>query len=172
MATVGVSLPSSQWLPSADSVGANSADRQVKQSSNGAGLSPRWIEILFDASTDEHIFISFMVPLDYVGTPTLRVFYKAFSATSGTVAWQVRVSSVTPDDAADADALAFDTSNDASEAIPGTAGFPGMLDITLANADSMAAGDWVVLMLNRDISVDTVAGDIEFVGSIFTYANA
>jgi alanine racemase len=41
--------------------------------------------------------------------------------------------------------------------------------ITLTNADSVAAGDHVVLGLNRDISADGVAGDIEVVGCDFQY---
>ena len=171
MATVHVSLPARVWEHSANISSYLAPGRQVKQSS-AAVPSPRWIEILFDASFDEHAQTSFFVPNDYVGTPTLKIFYKALSATTGTVGFEVKIRAITADDAQDLDADAYATTNAGTETIPATAGYLGMLEITLTNADSMAAGDFVTMQVNRDVSADDVSSDIEFVGAVFTYANA
>ncbi len=134
--------------------------------------SPRWAEWLFDDTTDEHIVTHFTVPADYSSAPVLRVKYKCTSATSGTVAFEARVCALSPDDAADADADAYAAVNAATETVPGTAGYESIIDITLTNADSMAAGDEVNIALNRDVSADSVVGDIEVRGAQFLYTRA
>jgi hypothetical protein len=62
--------------------------------------------------------------------------------------------------------------NAGSETIPGTAGYESLLDITLTNADSLAAGDEMNIALNRDVSADSVTGDIEVRGCEFRYTPA
>jgi len=158
-------------MPTSDAASWASAQLQVKQSSSGVP-SPRWLEWLFDATTDEHIVCHFVVPQNYVGTPVLVVYYKATSATSGTAAFEVRLSALTSADAADMDADAFATVNAGSETVPGTAGYMSALSITLTNADSMAAGDHAIFALNRDVSADSVTGDLEVVACDFRYADA
>jgi hypothetical protein len=178
-ATVGggttVDLAAKRWEPTNDASGFASAQAQVKQSSASVP-SPRWIEWLFDATTDEFIICSFQVPSNYSSAPILKIRYKMASATSGAVGWGVRVMCVTPDDAADMDAETFATSNTGSETVPGTAGYPGEISITLTNADSMAAGDMCILLLYRDADqsevTDDATGDAEFVGAVLSYTGA
>ena len=158
------------WMPTSDVTNWASAQMQIKQSS-AAVPSPRWIEWLFDDTTDEHIVTHFTCPANYVGSPVLRVKYKCLSATSGTVAWEARVMAYTPGDAADADADAYAAVNAASETVPGTAGYEDSIDITLTNADSLAAGDELNIALNRDVSADSVTGDIEVRGCEFRYVD-
>lgn len=77
---------------------------------------------------------------------------------------------VTDADAQDVDADEFAATNaSAATTVPGTAGYMDVLSITLTNADSVAAGDHVILELNRDISADGVAGDIEVVNCELRY---
>ena len=164
------SLPGAAWQSTSDVASWASAQAQVKQSSGGVP-SPRWIEWLFDASTDEFIVIDFFVPDNYGSAPVLKVRYKCVSATSGTAAFQARPACITDADAADMDAKAFDTVNAGTATVPGTAGYVDEISITLTNADSMAANDHCILALNRDISADSVAADIEFVGAKFEYTS-
>lgn len=126
-----------------------------------------------DASTDEFVVVGFIVPTNYVNTtaPTLEVYYKCVSDTSGTAAFEARVACMSDGDSADADANAFDTVNAATASIPGTAGHIDVMTITLTNRDSMAAGDWCIIALNRNISADDVTGDIEFFAADFHYTN-
>lgn len=150
-----------------------SAQAQVKQSS-GSVPSPRWIEWLFDADADEFIVVGFIVPANFEGgttAPTLEVYYKCVSATSGTAAFEGRVQCVSDGDGADVDADAFATVNAGSATVPGTAGYMDVITITLTNRDSMTAGDWCTIALNRDISADSVAADIEFIAADFKYEN-
>ena len=173
LSTVGtIPLPAGSWLATSDAASWASAQLQVKQSSTGVP-SPRWLEWLFDDTTDEHVVIHFTVPADYSSAPVLRVKYKCTSAVAGDVAFEARVCAYSPDDAGDVDADAYDTVNSATETVPDTtAGRESILDITLTNADSLAAGDEVNIALNRDVSADSVVGDIEVRGAQFRYTRA
>ena len=170
MATRSIPLPAAAWLPTSDVASWASAQLQVKQSS-GAVPSPRWLEWLFDDTTDEHIVLSFVMPQNYVSAPVLQVYYKATSATSGTAAFEGRMSAVTDGDAQDMDADTFATVNTGSATVPATAGYLDVIAITLTNADSVAAGDHVILCLNRDVSADSVTGDLEVVSCDFRYSD-
>jgi len=171
MAVINVSWPADTWHPTADVSGFASAQRQVKQSSISVP-SPRFIEWLFDDSTDEFIVRSFLVPTNYVGTPILKVFYKCTSATSGTAAWEVRLHAVTDADATDIDADSYATVNAGTGTVAGTAGHLDVISVTLTNADGIAANDFATFALNRDVSADSVSGDLEFIGAQFSYADA
>jgi hypothetical protein len=170
MTTRSLSLPAAAWQPTSDVASWASAQIQVKQSSGGVP-SPRWLEWLFDDTTDEHIVTHFVLPTNYVGTPVLKVYYKATSDTTGTAAFEARLSALTAADATDMDADAFAAVNAGSGTIPGTAGFIEVISITLTNADSMASGDHVILCLNRDVSADDVTGDLEVFACDFQYSD-
>jgi hypothetical protein len=171
MAVHNLSWPADMWHPTSDITSWASAQRQVKQSSISVP-SPRFLEWLFDDSTDEYIVISILVPNNYVGTPILKVFYKCTSATSGTAAWEARLHAVTDADATDIDADAYATVNAGTGTVAATAGHLDVISITLSNADGIAANDFVSLALNRDVSADSVSGDLEFIGAQFSYADA
>lgn len=106
------------------------------------------------------------MPSAYTGSGTLKadIHYMMASATSGTVNFEVSVEAVTAADATDLDAgESFDSVNSGSATVPGTAGYLGVMTITLTNKDSVAAGDYVRLKLDRDGddggSDDTATGD-------------
>lgn len=129
----------------------------------------------FDASTDEIVMWAFIVPNDFVTTAVLRIFYKMASATSGAVRFECYIACVTPGDSQDVDANAFDSTNNAGDTVPGTAGYLDSFTITLTNRDSMAAGDYCILRLNRDADgtsgTDDATGDCEVVGVMFEYSD-
>lgn len=126
----------------------------------------------FDAATDEILRSqAFQMPAIYAGAGTLKldVWYFMASATSLDVRLAAAVEAVTDGDSLDEDAgESFDTANTNTENVPGTAGHPSKLTITLTNKDSVAAGDKVRIKLSRDAdhgSEDDATGDLRMVGA-------
>lgn len=124
---------------------------------------PYWA---FDASTVETLRSkAFRMPTAYTGSGTLKVdiFYAAASATSGKFDFEISVEAITPGDAVNTGTTeSFDSVNAGNQTVPGTAGYLGVLTITLTNKDSVAAGDLVRLKLERDAddaTDDTATGD-------------
>lgn len=118
--------------------------------------------LAFDATTDETCYWTTVAPQGITGTMYLVVYYAMASATSNAVVFQAAVESITPGDATDTDATtSFDTANSNSGSVPATAGYLESITVTLTNADSMAAGDYVRFRLNRDADSgsDTATGD-------------
>lgn len=148
-----VSLDPDAWVP----LSSGHPDRGVVQN------RPYWA---FDASTLERMRSKpLRMPDVFTGSGTLKldIYYAMASATSGAVDFHAAIEAITPDDALDTDASeSFDTQSTASETVPGTAGHMSVLTITLANTDSVAAGDMVRLDLLRDAgdaTNDTATGD-------------
>ena len=169
MATAYIPLPPLAWYPADGTAGSAAAELAVVVTSDATDPQARWFQWLFDANTDEHIMAQFIMPGNYASGPVLKVYYKCASATSGSFCVQGRLMAVTDADAADMDGDEFSTANAGNATVPGTAGYMDVLSIELSNADSVAAGDHVALCLNRDISEDSVAGDIEVVGCDLQY---
>jgi len=125
--------------------------------------------LAFDASSDEAVYFSDIAPQNISGTPTAIVTYMMASATTGAVRFQAAIEAVSDGDATDLDATtSFDTDNSAGATVPGTAGYIDQLSITLTNADSLAAGDYFRLRLNRDANgtsgTDDATGDCYVLG--------
>ena len=120
--------------------------------------------LAFDAATDETAYWTLIAPQGLSGAQTLVITYAMASATSGNVVLAAAVEAVSDGDAADLDATtSFDTVNTSSAtAVPGTAGQIDQISITLTNADSMAAADYVRIAISRDAdnASDTAAGDL------------
>lgn len=119
----------------------------------------------FDATTDETCYWTFKMPSQVSGTLTLILTLVMASATTNAVGFQAQVEAITAGDAVDTDATtSFDSvNNSASTTVAGTAGHIFEISITLTNADSVAAGDYVRISLNRDADgsaiTDTATGD-------------
>ncbi len=97
------------------------------------------------------------------------------SATSGGIAFDVQVMAVSDGDAQDVDADTYATVNSGTVAsVPGTAGYLDEVSITLSNDDSVAAGDFVVIRVARDVAdaADTAAGDLELIGFTLEYTTS
>ncbi len=117
----------------------------------------------FDASTDETAYWTAVAPQGLTGTITVIVHYIMASAVSGAVYFQAALEAITPGDAVDLDAgTSFDTANSGNGNVPGTAGYEQSISITMTNADSIVAGDYFRLSLNRDAdnASDTATGDM------------
>ena len=125
-------------------------------------MSNRRPVLAFDASTDETCYWTGVAPQGITGTVTVVVSYAMASATTGSVYFQAALEAITPGDAVDTDATtSFDTANSGNGTVPGTAGYVQQISITMTNADSIAAGDYFRLSLNRDADngSDSATGD-------------
>lgn len=120
----------------------------------------------FDASTDETCYWTGIAPQGLTGTITVVITYVMASATSGTVGIQAQIEAISDGDATDTDGTtSFDSvNNSASTTVPGTAGYIDQISITMTNADSIAAGDYFRLSINRDADgsaiTDSATGDM------------
>lgn len=105
------------------------------------------------------------IPAAYTGSGTLKldIWYQMRTATSGSVAFRAYVEAVSSGDTLDLDAAdSYDAANQGNSSVPGTAGYATKLTITLTNKDSVAAGDWLRIKLDRyatDGANDTATGD-------------
>jgi hypothetical protein len=161
--------PGSATLPDGTTNNAAPAMQRVKSSATAPGIYA--LQLAFDASTEEWVTWSFRMPDDYASGPVLKVLWKATSATSGGVVWDGRVSATSSGDSQDVDAQDFDSANTATGTAPGTAGYLLETSITLTNADSVAAGDFVVIRLARAAAngSDTATGDAEMMMAALSY---
>lgn len=127
------------------------------------------VVLAFDAATDETCYLKAVAPQGITGTLHAFVHYIMASATTGNVRFQAALEAITPGDATDLDAgTSFDTANSNGGAVPGTAGFEQVIDITLTNADTIAAGDYFRLSLNRD--ADGTSGTDDATGDCYVLA--
>lgn len=170
MATGSILLqPGSAVLPDGSASNAAPAIQRAKSSATAPG--PYFLQLAFDTTTKEQCYWSFRMPADYASAPVGVVQYKMTSATSGGVAFNVSLAAVSDGDATDVDAKALATTNAGTATVPATAGYLDEVPITLTNADSVAAGDFVVVYLARDPAnaSDTATGDAEVVSLTLTY---
>jgi hypothetical protein len=171
MATGTIPLPiGAATLPDGSSGNAAPAIQVVK--SSGADPKPFFLQAVFDPSTDEHMMWSFRMPSNYASAPVLKAQYKMVSATSGNVVIAGRVAAVSDGDAQDVDAKAFAAANTSgATVVPGTAGHMDEISLSLTTADSVAAGDFVIVWLSRDADngSDTAAGDMEVISVSLEY---
>jgi hypothetical protein len=163
-------------FPDASTNNAAPSLQRVKSSdtASSTNTAPYFLQLAYDATADESAMWSFYMPGDYASAPVLDVLYKMTSATSGSVRFEGRLAAVTDGDTTDADAKAFATTNSAGDTVPATtAGKIGGFSITLTNADSLAAGDFVIVQLRRDADgttgTDDATGDCEVVAVRLSY---
>lgn len=126
----------------------------------------------FDAATDEHLWWTFRMPADYASGGAVKLSWMTNSASANNVVWAARIGAVTPADAdtpvehAEAAVSSTTTAGNATEA-------RRLIEtsISLANLDSVAAGDLVFLLVHRDAdnASDTLAADAELITASFEY---
>lgn len=125
--------------------------------------------LAFDAAADETCYFTGVAPQGLTGGLTATLTYVMASATTGSVRWAVQVEAVTDGDATDLDAAtSFDTANTAGATVPATAGYIDQIAVTLTNADSIAAGDYVRLAVYRD--ADGTSGTDDATGDAYLLA--
>ena len=169
MATGSILLPlGGATLPDGSASNAAPAIQRVKSSASAP--SATFLQAAFDATTSEMCYWAFRMPQDYASAPVLKVQYKMASATSGTFGILVRLAAVSDGDSTDVDAKAMGTVNTITAVtVPGTAGYLDEISGALSNADSLAAGDFAILMLARDTANDTATGDAEVIAVALDY---
>lgn len=125
--------------------------------------------LAFDASTDETCYWTSIAPVGLTGTLHAIIHYIAASATTGAFRFQAAIEAITPADTIDLDsATSFDTANSNGGTVPGTVGYEQSIDITLTTADSIAAGDYFRLSVNRD--ADGTSGTDDATGDCYVLA--
>lgn len=171
MATAAIPLlPGAAIMP--DGSASNAAPGLVRVKSSATAPAPYFLNLLFDASTKEQVSWQTRMPDNYASGPVLECWFKMASATTGNVIGEGRLAAITDGDSTDADAKAYSSANTSSAtAVPGTAGYVKKMSITLTNADSVAAGDWVNIYFARDAAngSDTATGDLELVMCALSY---
>jgi hypothetical protein len=171
MAVSSVPLQIGAAIPP-DGSASNAAPAIQRVKSSASAPTPYFLQAAFDAATVEILNWSFRMPENYASGPVVKMPYKMASATTGGIALSCHLAAVTPGDSTDVDAKAFASVNTATDAaVPGTAGHLDTISITVTNADSVAAGDWVVLRLHREVAdaADTATGDLELLDGYLTY---
>lgn len=124
--------------------------------------------IPFDKDDEEGIVIEGIMPEGYDANQDLKLdIYFWAAATSGSVDFQAAVEAITPGDTLDLDAgSSFDSANSGVATVPATAGYPGVVTVTMTKKDSIAAGDYFRIRIHRDAddgTNDTAEGD----GNVF-----
>jgi len=166
---MGKGLPIGAWR--APISGLTAAALEVGQSSGAGTNKVEKYQLRFDAAAVEGRQITFVLPLTYGGNPVLRLRYRMASANSSkAVVMAAQVAAVSDTDAS-VDAKVFATENTAIISVPDAANTQDEADITLTNADSMAAGDEITIVLYRKGSdgSDTASGDLILTGAEFRF---
>ena len=127
----------------------------------GTGTYARLV-LAFDGATDEDAFWTFVAPQGLSGALSAVISYCMASAVTGTVRFEAKIEATTPGDTDDLDAAAhFGTTNSNGGTVPATtAGKMGQIEVTLTNADSIAAGDYCRLNIHRDADGTTGTDDV------------
>lgn len=119
----------------------------------------------FDASTNETMYFSGVMPRNYSGGGvTVYIHYAMSSAVADTIDWDAAFELIGDQDQ-DIDTNGFAAVNSVDNTtVPGTSGLVDIVTITFtdgADMDSVTAGDGFRLSITRDASSDDAAGDAE-----------
>lgn len=129
----------------------------------------------FDTTTAESIYFYFQAVNYGSGNLTIDIDWYADTAASGDVVWDAQIAAITPNtDSQDIETDALATANTVTDSHLGTTNQRlHRATITISNLDSLAAGDWVVLKITRDVSdgADTMSGDACLVGVTASYSD-
>lgn len=132
-------------------------------------------KLLFDDSQTEEALWQFRVPTNYSSTPVAKIEYAMAGAnTSQKIDMEIKVMSVANGE--DIDSASFDTLNEVTggTTCPDTAGHMDSISLSLANNDSMAAGELCIIHIQRDHddADDTATGDVELIALSIDYTTS
>lgn len=129
----------------------------------------------FDTTTAESIYFFFQAVRYGSGNLTIDIDWYADTAASGDVVWDAQIGAITPNtDSTDIETKALGTANTVTDTHLGTVNQRlHRATITLSNLDALAADDFVVLKITRDVTdaADTMAGDASLVGVTVSYSD-
>ena len=107
---------------------------------------------------------------DYVSTPTIDLlWYVRDAGASGNVTWQSNLAAVTPGDAMRLSDKTFATPGNTVNSSPTGIQQLNKATITVANTDSLAAGDLVIVRITRDPGNVSCGGTAVLIGISFNY---
>lgn len=137
------------------------ASLELGESSDAGTWKPVFPQLLFDDTTNEGRMWVFRAKKDMrTGGITLNLSYRlATTATSTTVKWGCQIACIGDGDTVTS--KAFDTASlktDSHASLTAGVQYHTTIAIAEADADGMAEGDWVCVLLYRDAS-DTATGD-------------
>lgn len=133
-----------------------------------SGGTPR-PALSFDPTNDEYAVFTTIAPQGLVGTLSAVLTLMGNAAGTAATYWDVAVEAVTHGESNSENLLSADsfaTTNTGNVAMPTTQGKIVSLSITLTNADSIVAGDYVRIRVNRDANhaSDQFAADAYLLG--------
>lgn len=152
----------------------NAAPEIIRVKGSASAPAPHFVEARFDAAADEHLWWQFRMPSDYASAPVVKLQWKA-NATANSCVWGCRLGAVTPADTDTPNEHATATAQTTTTATNTTeARRLNETSITITNTDSVAAGDWVALLVYRDADngSDNLAVDAELVAVTLDYTTA
>ena len=154
------------------------AQAQVAKSTGTAptnGPVLHFTELLFDGTTQEHVFFGFRMPQDYSSGGTAKIQWKRASGTGAAdVVWLCCLAALTPGAAEVPNSKSLPAPDSATTAAGTTSQALVETSIALSATalNSVAAGDYVLLMLGRDAdaAADTLnAVDVQVVTAAIEY---
>lgn len=131
--------------------------------------------ILFDDTTPEFMHWTFRMPSDYSSSLVAKIQYSMVSAIANEIVVAVEVYKISDGATAAIDTDSYATANTSSAiTVPGTAGYPDEISLTLTNDDGVAANDWTAVRFSRDADAagDDATGDMELVAISLEYTAA
>ena len=175
MATGYILLPISAAVPS-DGSASNAAPAISRV--QGTETSPKKHSIIasFDATTDEHLSWTFVMPGDYASGGDLLILWETNdTGATETCVWGGRLGAVSEGDTDTPVEHAHAAASTASEDVNATEARRLISTaLTLANLDSVAAGDLVFILFYRDPdnASDDLTSDANLWGLRFAYTTA
>ena len=149
MATGSYPLPAWAWT-AADGTAGNAAPAAilVKGTQTPAAFYRAWS---FDPGTDERLFTTFIVPVNYASGGTLLINWQTndTGATENPI-WSAQVSCVTPADTDTPNEHAFSTAATDNDVANSTEANRLIQSSIALNMDSAAAGDLMTIHFSRD----------------------
>lgn len=148
--------------------GVAAAPIEYVESSGGGTQKVTFMQLRYATTPNQARTFLFRLKNE-VGTPIVKIKYRmSTSVSSLNVKWNVYVAAVSSGDAS-MSAKAFATVNSQTDVAPATSDVAAESSVTITNADSMAEGDWICIMVERDTSVGSdhtgvaIVTDIELV---------
>ncbi len=130
--------------------------------------------VLFDDTTVETMYWTFMMPQDFASGLIAKLQYSMASAVALEIEFEISLHAASVGE--ELDTPSFDTVNASGGiTVPGTAGFLDTVSVTMTNDDSVAARDHCILKLERDsddATNDDATGDLELVAISLEYTTS
>lgn len=162
MATGYINLPMLSLKPDIDA-----PPQLTSIESTASEPNPEWLGWAFDGTAAEYLHAQLRMPGDYGSAPVLKLQWQ-LNAITNAVVWTGRIAAITPSDAETPNEKAAGTINQQATNVNTTeANRLTETTVTLTNADSLAAGDLVDLIIGR---LPTDAGDTSTVDAVLLSA--